>query len=637
MVMKRALRLWLLSAAAVFFGLLAVDAPAQTGTGAQDPTDWQHYGGTLSGQRYAPSVQIDASNVSRLEVASIFQTGDDPAKRGPASFEATPLKVGARLYMCTPSDQILALDAASGQELWRFGQKRPNTCRGVAYYRASPAAADCPERIFKTTRDNRLVAVDAASGTACASFGEGGSISLVADMGPQARFGYSAAPTVVSDLVVLGGSTAGSGVIRAFSALTGKLAWAWDAGRPMASDPPYTKGTPNSWTTFSADPASGMVYVLTGIEGGALSGKAMTEEGERFGDSVVALDLATGAVRWSFQTVHHDVWDYDSGSQPNLVDLQGQQGTIPVLVQPTKSGELFVLDRRTGVPVSRVVETPMPQGAAPGETLSATQPVSVDMPSLRMDRSLTEADMWGATPFDQLWCRIKFRQLRYDGIFTPPTVGGTLFDPGDLGVVNWGSAAVDPKQQFLIVNTNWAPWRVRLVPRAEFTKDHPPGTFFSPMPKPGFFVFPQADTPYAAESQVFLSPFGIPCNAPPWGHLVAIDLAGKRVVWTRPFGTTGEKAPLGLPLPLGDFSHGGPIVTASGVVFIGAAMDDYIRAFDERTGKELWRAKLPAGGQATPITYTVSGRQYVVIVAGGNGAMQTKGGDYVVAYRLPDN
>jgi quinoprotein glucose dehydrogenase/quinate dehydrogenase (quinone) len=378
----------------------------------------------------------------------------------------------------------------------------------------------------------------------------------------------------------------------------------------------------------SADEALGLVHLPMGNATPDYVSMHRTPEDGRYSSSVVALDARTGKLRWTFQTVHNDIWDYDIGSQPVLFDMpMPGGGSVPALAQPTKQGEIYILDRRTGKPLTQVVERKVPAGNTPGEHYAPTQPFSVGFPSPLGKDPLREADMWGATPLDQLWCRIRFKSARYDGRYTPPGEDLSIQYPSNFGVMDWGSATIDEGRKLLLINSSHLPMTNQLIPRPHADrikqdKGHP-------------LYSPQKGTPYGANVAMMLSPLGIPCNAPPWGKLTAIDLASRKIAWQVPFGTTADSAPLGIAVP-GAPNIAGSVVTAGGVLFIGASIDDYLRAFDVRTGKELWRGRLPAGGQAAPISYVgKDGRQYVVIAAGGHQMLKTKMGEHLVAYALP--
>jgi quinoprotein glucose dehydrogenase len=426
-----------------------------------------------------------------------------------------------------------------------------------------------------------------------------------------------------------------SGVIRGFDIYSGRLIWVFDAGNPDPNEMPsddhhFTAGSPNSWAVSAVDENLGLVYVPLGSSSPDIWGGNRSADSERYDSALVALDIATGKLRWFFQNVHHDLWDMDMPSQPSLVDLHSGNDVTPAIYIPAKTGNIFVLDRRDGHLLVPAPEQAVPQGAAPGDRLSPTQPFS-DL-SFRPRDKLTDAQMWGSTMFDQLACRIQFKRLRYEGPFTPPSEQGTLVFPGDFGMFEWGGIAVDPRRQIAIANPQSIPFVSRLVPRgknnpAAPNAEHPPGTELG--------VQPMYGAPYGVELGIFLSPLGIPCLEPPWGSLAAIDLKTNKVVWQHRVGTIRDEAPP-LPFKLGVPMLGGPMVTVGGVAFLTSTMDDYIRAFDVNDGRLLWQDRLPAGGQSTPMTYEVSGKQYVVTVDGGHGSFGTRLGDYVRAYALPN-
>ncbi|PWC93442.1 membrane-bound PQQ-dependent dehydrogenase, glucose/quinate/shikimate family [Azospirillum sp. TSO5] len=645
---------------------------AGTGSGPAIPDgEWQAYGRTGYGQRYSPLTGITPENADKLQVAWTYETGDlrgQPGDPKETTFEVTPLKIGNRLFLCSPHQHVIALDATTGKEVWRRDLKIDQkqlalqhlTCRGLSYHPAQQAAQQaaqqtaasapvaggaCAAKLFMPTADGRLVALNPEDGSICTGFGQDGQINLWAKM-PNVQPGayYSTSPPVVTaNLVIVGGTVLDnvsvheqSGVIRAFDVNDGHLVWNWDSAKPDQTAPipdgqTYTVNSPNSWSISSVDEALGMVYVPLGNQPPDQFGGNRSPAVERFSSSVVALDLATGQVRWVFQTVHHDLWDYDVPAQPSLIDLTVDGQTVPALVQPTKQGELFVLDRRTGKPILPVTEKPAPQGAAEGDHSAPTQPVS----ALSYDPPpLTGADMWGATMFDQLACRIALKRLRYDGRFTPPSLQGSLIYPGNFGVFNWGSVAVDPKRQIAFTTPAYLAFVSQLVPRKNDTDLYVQG---GERPK---FSLPALNenfgAPYAVKLAPFVSVLGLPCQAPPWGYVAAADLTTGKVVWKHKNGTTRDAAPVPLPFRMGVPNLGGPIMTAGGVAFLSGTIDYYVRAYDVSTGKQLWESRLPAGGQATPMTYQgEDGRQYVLVVAGGHGSLGTKAGDSVIAYALP--
>jgi quinoprotein glucose dehydrogenase len=627
-------------------------------TVVRDGDSWNFYGNTIGGDRFSPATQINRDNVKNLQVAWTYRTGDSAPM-----FEGAPLKIGDSLYLCT-AKAVISVDAATGRQLWRYdpgidNKAAPNkACRGVSYYAGSGSGAFCDARLLWPTLDDHMHAIDLVTGRPCSDFGRGGVVDLREHMG-EVIPGYhytTSPPLILGDTAIFGAlvydnqsKDEPSGVVRAIDVHSGKLLWGWEGNAPlsrkvMADGDIFARSTPNAWGVFSADPALGLVFVPTGNATPDYFGGYRTPGQDKYSSSVVALDATTGDVRWSFQTMHHDIWDMDIPAQPVVTDIDTKNGRRAALIVPTKRGEIFVLDRRTGRPIYPVHERPVPQGAAPGERLSPTQPYTADFPTFTPPR-LREADMWGATMLDQLLCRITFRQHRYEGQFTPISLQGTIGYPDVFGVFSWGSVAVDPERQIMFVNASYLPYLARLFPRA--VADASGVAPYNSKPKSakagapalhGDWLYAQAGTPYASESKPFLSQLGFPCHQPPWGKIAAVDLRRGTLLWERPFGTTRDAAPLGISLPTGVFNIGGALVTRGGVAFIGAAIDDYIRGYDIATGALLWQARLPAGGQANPISYVVnrSGKQYVVIAAGGHAAMRTKLGDYLVAYALPE-
>jgi quinoprotein glucose dehydrogenase len=629
---------------------------------AADAGDWRNYGRDPAGTRFSPLDQIDVHNVAHLARAWVYRTGHDYA--GPtATFETTPLAIGGRLFLCTPSDEVIALDGDTGRPLWRFDPHASTSapgmtiCRGVSWY-ANPLATKgdvCSERVIVATIDGRLIALDAERGLACPEFGANGQVDLLEGLGPVERGYYqiTSAPQVVRGNLVLGGSIADnmsvnepSGVIRAYDAVTGRLAWAFDVARPETHDTPesgqqYTRGTPNSWGPISADEQLGLVYVPTGNATPDWYGGQRRDFDDRYSSSVLALDAQTGALRWSFQTTHHDLWDYDIGSQPALFDMELAGARVPALAQPTKRGEVFILDRRTGKPIWSVVERRVPASTVPGEHAAPTQPYSTGFPSFA-GRRLTEAMMWGLTPIDQAWCRLHFLRSHYEGSLTPPRLDQwVIVDPGYMGGSDWGSGSIDLDRHILILNVTHLALQAMLLTRREAD-----ARGLKPLSSTNHGAMggaaPMLGTPYAVDLKPFMSPLNVPCQQPPYGELAAVDLATRRILWRQPLGTARESGPLGvhshLPFVMGVPNQGGAITTRGGLTFIAAAQDQYLRAFDSVTGIQLWRAELPAGGQATPMTYrsNKTGRQFVVIAAGGHVPLGTQRGDYVVAFALPN-
>ncbi|MFD0386884.1 PQQ-binding-like beta-propeller repeat protein [Tistrella bauzanensis] len=573
------------------------------------------------------------------------------------------------LYLCTPHRDVIALDATTGERLWRFqpgGDMSHNiyqACRGVSYFEA-PEGTPCRQHIVSTASDlPRLFALDATTGKPCETFGDEGMVDLRQNMGPvPPGFHFiTSPPMVMNGKIVLSGwvydnQTVGepSGVIRAFDAVDGHLAWSWDLGRnpptdPLGPDEVYTRGTPNGWGVYSADPQLNLIYIPLGNATPDYYGGGRRPFDEAYSGALVALDATTGRERWHFQTVHHGLWDFDLPIGPSLVDLpdgdgdgDGDGGTIPALVQTTKQGEIFVIDRRSGEPIAPAEERPVPQGDIPGERYSPTQPFSVDMPSLRAPK-LQATDMWGATPIDQLLCRITFHHMRDDGLFTPPGLTPTIGWPAFDGTSDWYGPTIDPARKLMYINTTFMPFKLKMLPYEKgFAKDlyQPWSGWGEPYPQPPFSNNPQHGTPFAIKVDPWLNVLGVPCARPPWGQMQAIDLVSREIVWKRPFGTTRDMGPFGLRMPVGlptgVFSMGGSAATASGLIFIAATTDQYMRALDARTGRTLWQVHLPAGGNATPLTYIgADGRQYVVIAAGGHGGIRSRNGDEVIAFALP--
>ncbi|SDG53835.1 membrane-bound PQQ-dependent dehydrogenase, glucose/quinate/shikimate family [Alloyangia pacifica] len=645
--------------------------------------DWVAYGGTNLGQRYSSLSDINTSNVADLEVAWEHHTGDlrvAAEDSGEYTFEATPLKVNGLLYFCTPHNIVQALDPETGELVWSFDpqmqrdpQYQHQMCRGVGYSDVTAtqaptdndpdrsaaieaAVAECPRRVVATSVDNRLFVMNADTGALCETFGEDGFVDLT-DKQPNLQrtaLMQTAAPLVAGNLVILGGSIADnyyndnpSGVVRAYDVRTGELVWKFDSGNPYGDTAPLAEGEfyePNSavaWAQFSADESLGLVYVPFGNMSPDQVGLRRDEIDEMMNDSLVALDIKTGEMKWHFQTTHHDLWDRDNPSQPVLMNLPHDGEDVPALLLPTKIGNIFVLDRRTGEPIMPVTEVPVStETNIPGEQLSPTQPVS----ALNFTAApLTEADMWGTTPFDQIQCRLAYREARYDGNpWTPPEVGtaGSLVFPGNIGVFNWGSVAVDPVNHWMIATPQWISHHYKLFERegddlnaSVFNSDAPAGES-----NPGN---ENLGGRYAVQIKKLFSALQVPCNAPPWGSRVGVDLTNGETAWKWRNGSVKGQKFLGVKFPfaleMGMLAHGGSLTTAGGLAFLGATLDDAIRAFDMKTGETLWKMPLPAGGQATPMTYRgEDGAQYIVIAAGGHGTLGTTMGDSVIAYKLPN-
>lgn len=644
--------------------------PASLSAGMADPSgqstgpDWPAYGGTYAARRYSPLAQVNLENVGSLEKVWETHTGGLPTNPNFTKLygtENTPLKVGNLLYSCTAKNVIVALDPATGKETWRFDPKVPDewipyttACRGVVYYAVPGAATDspCATRIIEGTMDSRLIAVDALSGMACPDFGSNGQTDTKIGMGNvfPGYAGINSPPTIVKGVLVVGhqildGQTryAPSGVIQGFDAVTGKLRWAWDMMHPEWNGYPpagqsWSRGTPNSWTSSSGDEQLGLVYVPMGNAANDYLSSHRTAEENMFASSLVAIDVTTGKPKWRFQAVKKDVWDYDFGSQATLIDYKGTRA----IIVSSKQGDMYVLDRATGTPLTPIGQVAAPTGGIEPAQRAPTQIVSL-WHTLRKD-PLTERDMWGMSPIDQMVCRIQFRRADYRGFFTPPNVGRRSVEyPGYNGGTDWGGVSVDPMRGIIVANYNDMPNYVKLVPRAEATKLGVFPRFMTPgkVSSTSHSIDPQWGSAYAINVNAgWRMPWtGMLCKQPPYGGIRAIDIATGKTLWDRPFGTARKNGPFGvpsyLPFHIGTPNNGGSVVTASGLVFIAAATDDLIRAIDLKTGKTVWSAPLPAGGQATPIVYEQGGREYLVIFAGGHHFMETPSGDSVVAYALP--
>lgn len=622
----------------------AVEAPE--GAPAPYPSidyhDWYAYGGDAGGTRFSPLDQVTASNVGGLETAWAYRTGE-LAEGSPAAdkltFEATPIFFAGRLYLSTAFGEIIALDAATGTEEWRYDPKvRRGTSyselvsRGVSLWVDSRAAGDteCYARILEGTIDARLIAVDAETGRPCDEFGDRGEVDLAAGYrAPRSNPGdyqVTSPPAIAGDVVVIGSSIGdnwqadtGRGAVRGFDARSGELLWAWD---PLGHDTDRV-GAANAWSIISADPARDLVFVPTGSPSPDFFGGARTGDNE-YANSVVALRASTGELVWSFQTVHHDLWDYDVAAQPALVTVSRDGRVVPVVAQATKMGSLFLLHRETGEPLFPVEERPVPQSDVPGEVTSATQPFPILPRSLMPQAALRPDDAWGRNDTDRLECRELIARYDNHGVFTPPSLEGTIMYPGNGSGTNWGSVAYEPTRHWLLVSTSRFATLVRLVPREELDEEA------ARVEAAGedFEIAEQRGVPYGMMRRTLLSSSGYLCNPPPWGTLAAVDLSTGEVRWEVAVGERGGQT-IGLP------NAGGPIVTGGGLVFLAATMDNRIRAFDLETGEVLWSAELPLSGMATPMTYEVDGRQYVVIAAGGHGKMGMPTGDHVVAFALP--
>jgi quinoprotein glucose dehydrogenase len=608
---------------------------------AQSKVDagWPSYGNDPGGSRYSPLRLINRDNVTQLRVLWTYRTGALPHDQEldrKAAFEATPILVDGKLFLSTPYDHVIALNPETGAKLWEFDPKlelpygaSEVTSRGVSAWRDSSAKAAqaCALRIFVGTLDARLIALDGVTGKPCADFGANGEVDLTSGVRLRDPGDYevTSAPAIVKDLVITGSAigdgravTLERGIVRAYDCHTGQLRWSFDP-IPWATKTEPRTGAGNAWSTLSVDADRDLLFIPTGSASPDYYG-GIRKGDNKWANSVVALRASTGEFVWGFQVVHHDLWDYDVASQPTL--FTWRDGT-PALAISTKMGRIFVLNRLTGAPLLPVEERPVPKSDIPGEDSWPTQAASTI--SL-VPEKLSAEDAWGKNPEERAGCADKIKAARAGDIFTPPSLQGTLVFPGSVGGVNWGGAAFDPQRHLLFVDTNRLAIFVKMIPREQFDAARKSATSDDRLH--GEFA-KQAGAPYAIFRTPLLSPSGLPCNPPPWGTVVAVDLFSGKKTWDVPLGSF-------LPdVNTGTITLSGPFATAGGLVFTAATMDNYLRAFESDSGKELWKFELPAGGQATPMTYGLNGKQYLVICAGGHGKLGTKQGDYVLAFALP--
>lgn len=652
---------------------------ANTGTGVNHTipsTDWTSYGGNQATDRYSSATQITPANVKDLKVAWQAEVGDVP-KDTRWGVQNTPLKIGNSLYVCGYLNRVVALDATTGKKQWEFDpgitpEAVPYTpsCRSMAYYQdpglpantstaASSPAAACERRVIVGTLDARIIELDAQTGKRCEDFGTKGEVSLTGDMGEvyQGYVSITSPPVVIRDTLVVGHTTVDgqrafgpSGVTKAFDVKTGRLKWAWDAADPENTAPRqgkdlYKRGSPDVWAPFTGDDKLGLVYLPVANASGDYYSSTRSANENKYSPSLTALDIETGKPRWSFQNTHDDVWDYDPGASPTLVDYPQADGSrIPAIIFPTKNGETYVLNRETGKSLFGVEERPVPQGGIEPQARSKTQPFSLFNSMAKPD--LKPENMWGLTPIDQMVCRIQFAKADYRGRFTPPNTTKPIIDyPGYNGGVDWGGVAFDPARGLIIANYNDMPnytilvtrkdadargWKARDILNDPQTEGKAEGA-----------GDPQEGIPVAVNVNAgWQLPFtGMLCKEPPYGGIRAIDIRDGRTVWDRPLGTARENGPFGLPtglpIEIGTPNNGGSVVTKSGLVFIAAATDNLLRAIDITTGKTVWSVALPAGAQANPMVYEQNGREYVAITATGHHFMHTPRGNFVIAYALP--
>jgi len=626
-----------------------------TGVRLAQADEWSAYGRDLQGTRFSPLTQVTPANVAKLKPAWTFHTGDISTGKvkggGPRSgFETTPLMMDGRLYLTTPFNRVIALDPATGKQLWAYDPKLDRNepygdgliNRGLAAWRDPQSAkkgaakAPCALRLYEATLDARLVSVDAATGLPCPGFGENGEVSLrdVARYTPG-QYHMTSPPVVVDGVVVVGSAIDDNsraampdGAVRGYDARTGKKLWTWaPLQKPKGlTDKQWNTGAGNAWSILSADPKRHLVYVPTGSASPDYWG-GLRPGDNRWANSVVALDARTGKLSWGFQLVHHDLWDYDTAAAPLATTIRLKGKLTPAVIAGNKTGMVYVLDPATGKPVLPVEERPVPQSTLYGEKSSPTQPIPTATPPL-VPQSLKAADVWAISDADRKWCADQINALSGSSMFSPPSEAGILAIPGNVGGINWSGFAWDGRHGRLIVSVTNLPAKVRMIPATKYVKGDK-GDLRAETTM-------QMGTPYALSREPLRAPSGLPCIKPPFGELMAVDLDAGKIVWRTPLGSLEELAPGVGHIAKGSIVLGGPIVTAGGLIFQGGTMDRTLRAFSAETGKELWSAELPASAHATPMTYEVGGKQYVVVAAGGSAKVdEERQGDAVVAFALP--
>ena len=650
---------WLVALWIAALWIAALGLGVSVGAQSTRGSDWPNYGNDPGGMRYSPLTQLNRDTVSQLKVAWVFHTGDiSEGNNGQrrSGFETTPILVDGTLYLTTPFNRVIALDPVTGKQRWAYDPEVDRTLdygdglinRGVATWRSPLSSAKelCSRTIFEATLDARLIALDAATGKPCASFGNKGQVDLRDVPGytnrnlgehPLGWYHMTSPPSVIDDLVIVGSAIDDNnridmplGVVRAFDAHTGALRWSWDPiprNAPAHDQSPESKkwisGAANAWSVMAVDAKRDLVFIPTGSASPDYYG-GLRPGDNKWANSVVALHVKTGLLAWGFQLVHHDLWDYDSASPPLLATIPHNGKQVDVVVQGNKTGFLYVLNRDTGKPVFPIEERPVPKSDIPGELASPTQPFPTAPPAVTV-QAMTANQAWGPTPADLDFCKKEIAKLRNEGIFTPPSIQGTLADPGNLGGMTWSGYAFDPTENLLFVDANNLPGRIRLIPRVKVASDNEDGEYGA-----------QRGTPYGMLRRFIQSPSDLPCSAPPWGTLTAVDLAAGTIRWQIPLGSMENFGGQHKGIPPGSIALGGPIATAGGLVFIAGATDPHIRAFDSTTGKLIWEAELPTGGNATPMTYESGGKQYLVIAAGGHQRIPEEPlGDSLVAFTLP--
>ena len=614
---------------------------------------WPAYGGAHGGGHYSTAADITPANVATLDVAWTHRSGDfrNGTIRGVEGFSSsdtlsasafivTPIVTHDTLYYCTPFNRVFALDPQTGAERWMFdpkvdmAQQDLTNCRAVSSWEDRKSSnTQCSHRIILGTLDGRLVALDGKTGKRCPGFGVNGEVDTTAGLAQHNPGDYSltSPAAVLNDTLIIGSRIIDSarkgipaGVVRAYDVRSGELLWAWNPVPPGAPETTaggeFVNDTTNVWSIISVDEERNLVIVPTGNSSPDYYGGDREGDLDYYSSSVVALNGSTGDVVWHYQTVHHDIWDFDVAAQPTLVDVTVDGVTRPAVVQVTKMGLTFVLDRETGEPLHPVEERPVPQtGAVPGEYLSPTQPFPVK-PAPLHQLHISPDDAWGFTFWDKGECRDQLEAMTTGPIYTPISEKGLVMYPSNIGGNNWGAPAVEPDKQLMIANTKHVGMVIELLPREKC----PDGT-----------IFPQEGSPYCATMRPFLSSWGAPCTKPPWSTLSAVNLSTGDIEWRVPLGTLKHQAPWPLSYMKGGMEMGGPMVTASGLVFIAASLDRHIRAFDLTDGEELWAHELPTTGNSVPMSYASGGKQFVVIAAGGHFTSTAPAGDYLIAFALP--